>query len=137
PTWAETRFMAYDAIVHGATGIVYWGASYEDQDAEIWESLRRIAGELSDLSPALVAEERVKISAGKASPVTAIGRRVGGKLWIIAVNESDQPIDAALRGARGVTGLDRFAEGDVPVRVRKGRVLDSFDPWEVHVYREP
>ena len=25
PTWAESRFMAYDAIIHGANAILYWG----------------------------------------------------------------------------------------------------------------
>ncbi|MCI0492139.1 MAG: hypothetical protein L0Z07_04290, partial [Planctomycetes bacterium] len=28
PTWAESRFMAYDAIIHGANAILYWGTAY-------------------------------------------------------------------------------------------------------------
>jgi hypothetical protein len=136
PTWAETRFMAYDAILHGAAGIVYWGASYEDQESEIWQSLRRIAGELAQLSPALVAAERpaVKVDGG---PVIATARRADGKLWIMAVNESDAPAEATLGGIEGANRLERFAEDGAPLDVTQGALRDTFEPWGVHVYWEP
>ena len=137
PTWVETRFMAYDSILHGATGIIYWGAAYEDQDSDIWDSLRRIAGELSELEPALVAEERVDVTVEGDAPVAAMGRRVEGKLWVMAVNESDAPVEAALRCAGDATRLERFAEEAAPVTVEDGAIHDTFAPWGVHVYREP
>ena len=33
PTFDESRFMAYDAIVHGADGILYWGSSFLKSEA--------------------------------------------------------------------------------------------------------
>jgi hypothetical protein len=136
PTWAETRFMAYDAILHGAVGIIYWGASYEDQESDIWNSLRRIAGELAQLSPALVAQERpaVKVSEG---PVIATARRVDGKLWVMAVNESDAPTEATLSGLEGVTRLERFAEESAAPKVEQSSLRETFEGWGVHIYREP
>ena len=137
PTWEETRFMAYDAIVHGATGIIYWGASYEARDREIWQSLRRMAGELRDLTPALVAPEPVAVTAEPAgSPIVALGRRVDGRLWVIAVNESAAEVQATLPLPGTVGAVGRWAEeGEAPLR-QQGRLTDEFAAWGVHVYRE-
>jgi hypothetical protein len=135
PTWEETRFMAYDAILHGATGIVYWGASYEAQDSPIWDSLRRIARELADLSPALVATERVGVTVEGAPGVLAVGRRVDGKVWVIAANERGEAATASLR-VEGVRGpFERVAEA-TPLAATDGSVSDAFAPFAVHVYRE-
>ena len=46
PNWVETRFMAYDAVCHGANGIIYWGMAYTAVGDDIWDHLKRIAGEL-------------------------------------------------------------------------------------------
>ena len=138
PTWEETRFMAYDAIVHGATGIIYWGASYEDRDSDIWDSLRRMASELKELIPALVSPEVVNVEAESADgAVIAMGRRVEGKLWVLAVNERDTEVDATIQLPGPAESLERWREnGDGP-QVRGGDLIDSFGPYGVHVYREP
>ena len=132
PSWEETRFMAYDAIVHGATGIIYWGASYEKQQAPIWDHLRRMARELADLTPVLVSPERVQVKA--EAPVTAIARRVQGKVWVIAVNESANPVKGAAPGLPDRT-LRRVGE-EGAVEVKAGRLEDDFAGYGVHVYRE-
>jgi len=135
PTWAETRFMAYDAILHGATGIIYWGASYEDRDSDIWDSLRRMASELKDLTPALVSSDIVDVEAESPDgTVIAMGRRVGGKLWVLAVNERDAEVEAKLKLPDGAESLERWREdGDRP-SVRGSDLIDSFGPYSVHVY---
>ena len=133
PTWEETRFMAYDAILHGATGVIYWGASYEKQDAPIWDHLRRIARELADLTPALVSEERVKV--GAQAPVIAQARRANGKVWVIAVNESAEPVKAQLTGLPNGT-LQRVGE-EGTVEVVGGKLVEDSAGYGVHVYRVP
>jgi len=133
PTWEETRFMAYDAIVHGATGIIYWGASYEKQEAPIWDHLRHMARELADLTPVLVSAERVGAKA--EAPVTAMARRVDGKLWVIAVNETANPVKGAVSGLPNAT-LRKVGEQGA-VEVKAGRLEDDFAGYGVHVYREP
>jgi hypothetical protein len=138
PTWEETRFMAYDAILHGATGIIYWGARYEDQESDIWNSLRRMAGELAELVPVLVAEERVEVDVEPAdAPIIAEGRRVDGKLWIMAVNESPEPVTAQLSVPGGVPALELFAEEADAVTLQDGKLTAAFEPYGVHVYRQP
>ena len=135
PTWEETRFMAYDAILHGAVGIVYWGASYEAQDAPIWDSLRRVARELADLTPALVAAERVAVTVEGAPGVLALGRRVDGKVWVIAANERTAPATAQIHAAGAAGTFERVAES-AELRVDADVIQDAFAPYGVHVYRE-
>ena len=130
--------MAYDAILHGATGIIYWGATYEDRESDIWDSLRRMASELKELTPALVSPEVVNVEAESADgAVIAMGRHVGGKLWVLAVNERDTEVEAKLPLPGGAESLERWREdGDRPP-VRDGNLIDTFGPYGVHVYREP
>ena len=67
----------------------------------------------------------------------AIGRRVEGKLWVLAVNDRDAEVDAKLRLPVGAESLERWREeGDQP-SVRGRVLIDSFGPCGVHVYREP
>ena len=138
PTWEETRFMAYDSIVHGAVGIIYWGASYEKRDSDIWTSLRRIAGELRDLAPALTSTEWVDIPAeSEGNAVRATGRMVDGRLFVIAVNERDTAVEARMTLPDGVDALARVAEEGKGLAARDGAITDAFGPWAVHVYSSP
>jgi len=133
PTWDETRFMAYDAIVSGATGVIYWGASYEKRDTPIWSFLRRMASELRELTPMLVSSERVDIPA--TGGVLTMGRMVEGKIWVIAVNESSSPLAAELTLPEGTGPLARWKE-DGPGPAVDGTLLrDEFAPFGLHVYR--
>ncbi|OHB79623.1 MAG: hypothetical protein A2Z25_03485 [Planctomycetes bacterium RBG_16_55_9] len=56
PSFDESRFMAYDAIVHGARGILYWGSHYL-KSSEFRQSLYALTSELAALQPFLVAED--------------------------------------------------------------------------------
>ncbi|HVV02455.1 MAG TPA: hypothetical protein VHH88_13890, partial [Verrucomicrobiae bacterium] len=49
----EVRFMAYQALVHRATGILYF--SYWPRQQRTWQSLARLNGEIQQLIPWLVA----------------------------------------------------------------------------------
>ncbi|MFC1718716.1 hypothetical protein ACFL6S_34005, partial [Candidatus Poribacteria bacterium] len=55
PTYGETRFMAYNAIIHGAKGILYWGTYLMPQPSEHWSNLKKVSRELGDLSPVLAS----------------------------------------------------------------------------------
>ena len=49
PSYKESRFMAYNAIVHGASGILYWGSSYTPQPSPFMDNLNEVTKELADL----------------------------------------------------------------------------------------
>jgi len=56
PSFGQSRFMAYDAIAHGARGILYWGSSQID-DPQFRESLYALCSELSALEPFLIGRD--------------------------------------------------------------------------------
>ncbi len=54
PTFAQMRFMAFDAIVHGATGLAL--SMYRTPvDSAIWNDIAKLVGQLRDLHDVLAA----------------------------------------------------------------------------------
>ncbi len=100
PTYAETRFMAYDAIVHGAKGILYWGTHCVEKPSPFWTDLTRVVRELNQIQPILAAPaetlpvdivvEPTLHSADKT--IALLAKRVGNHLCLIVVNEFQAPL---------------------------------------------
>lgn len=116
PTFDETRFMAWDAIVHGARGIFYWGSQFVD-DRGFIPSIYAITAELSALEPFLISpspedvkhhpERYGEVAAGVKFPevrlieadlegktkhgVRMTIRGTGDDVLIVLVNEDDVP----------------------------------------------
>lgn len=100
PTKDESRFMAYDAIVRGARGILYWGTSQIEKDSTLWNDLLDLAKELSQLQPVLSAPDstlplHISIEPAWGSvdrSVVILPKEVDGKLWLLIVNEWREPL---------------------------------------------
>ena len=101
PNFSETRFMAYDSIVHGANALLYWGTHYIEKDSALWRDLMKIAKELRALEPGIVGErpKNTPISAADETYGSIDGQgprfmlRKAGQDWVmIAVNEHSQGI---------------------------------------------
>ena len=108
PSFAQSRFMAYDAIAHGARGILYWG-SQEIDDPNFRRSLYALTSELAAIGPLLVgtthAQARAELINDLFDPpgigVRVLLRRKGSEFLLILVNE-----DAHRHLGVDVTGLD-------------------------------
>ncbi len=143
PSFAESRFMAYDAIVHGARGILYWGSHYI-KSGEFRQSLYALTSELAALQPFLVANEylRTRVAVveleldSSTRGVRLSVRRVGQEWIVILVNEDDQ----SYLGVE-VTGLDELdgrtlelLYGSEKVTVNRGELITRIKPLEVKVF---
>jgi len=62
PSFAQSRYLAYDSIVHGAKGILYWGTNTID-DPDFRQSLYALTSELSHIGPYLMSPIRKQITA--------------------------------------------------------------------------
>ncbi|MBP9901842.1 MAG: hypothetical protein KBH45_10295 [Verrucomicrobia bacterium] len=154
PTWAESRFMAYDAIIHGANAILYWGTAYmkpmEDDGSAVtgrprlWRDLLRVARELRALEPALVAPP---LKAPKVSQAETYGsidgkgilcslRKVDDDIVLLVVNETADGLGFTLEGLpaklNGRTLYRLYSTEEHQVADR--RLADGIKPREVHVY---
>src|SRR5436305_9152707 len=125
PTLQQERFMAYQAIVNGARGLVFFGghltqiATPADAAAgwnwTFWTRvLRPLVEELGSaaLAPALVAPTAKLAVTASVAGVELVAREAGGFLNVIAVR----------RG--GTTSRVRFS--GLPQRIAGGRVLFEY-----------
>jgi hypothetical protein len=135
--------MAYDAIVHGARGVLYWGSHYL-KSSEFRQSLYALVSELSALQPFLVADEHpqaqiqlVALQRDLSARGVRISVRQAGKEWIvILVNEDNR----SYLGVE-VTGLDELngrtlelLYGSEKATVEWGEFITRIKPLEVKVF---
>src|SRR5205085_12572055 len=111
PTLADLRFMAYQAIVNGARGLVFFGghltAVMSPADAKagwnwtFWErALRPLVQELSSQSllPALSAPVVKPTVTSSSADVEIATRRAGSFLYVLAVRRGGGTTRVTLRG---------------------------------------
>lgn len=106
PNAAEVRFMAFQAIVHGATGLLWWGLHTTPPESGLWDSIAATTRELTTLAPALAApagKTNVEIEYHDTGHsldrgIEAIVKPApGGGSLLIAVNADKNPVEATLR----------------------------------------
>lgn len=109
PRKDESRFMAYDAIVHGARGILYWGTQYVEKDSQFWLELLDIARELKSLESVLTAPDSATKPAIGIGPtnrsldrtVSTLSKSLPEGDWHIVVNEFESPLAVTVGGLSG------------------------------------
>lgn len=145
PNLHEARFMAYDAIVHGANAILYWGTHYIEKDSRLWRDLMRVVRELRALEPAILGQcpQRTPIAVADETYGSIDGqgprlmlRKTQDQWVLLAVNEHSQGISftvsnlpAELEG-RTLYGL-YSDEGHI---VRQRTIHDGIRGFGVHIY---
>ena len=145
PDYGETRFMAYDAIVHGAQGIFYWGTHAIEKDSQLWRDILKVAKELRALEPGIVGEPPAAppqcawddsyASIGENGPPLML-RKTGEDWVLIAVNETYAGIGFT------VTGLPEALNGKTLYRlysdeshvIENGRLRDGIKSYDIHIY---
>ncbi len=154
PTWAESRFMAYDAIIHGANAILYWGTAnmkpVEDDGSpasgrpRLWHDLLRVARELRALEPALVApplKSPVVRQAETCGSIDGTGilctmRRVDDDFVVVVVNETVNRLSFSIENLPAkLNGRKLFRLYSSEARVVTGRCMtDGMKSKDVQVY---
>ena len=143
PAYGQMRFMVFDAVVHGATGIAF-GMWRTPVGGDIWRDITRLVGEIRGLHDALCAPpvmEDTEISHADIGftvwdGVRVLARRLRDTLYIFAVNTQFDPAEVTVRmkslpAASRATVVDEGRE----VAVVDGSMADRFEPYEAHVYR--
>ena len=141
--------MAYDAIVRGARGVLYWGTHYVEKDSPFWKDLMRLARELADHQPLLTALDApispqidgkalglVPLNAKAPIGVRALGKVMNGQVWWIVVNEFPASVSYALSGLDELEGLayTETATGR-SVAIKGGALGDAIPRYGVHILR--
>jgi hypothetical protein len=154
PTLKQERFMAYQAIIAGARGLVFFGGDItkvmnpEDTAAgwnwTFWRTvLKPVVKELSSdsVGPALVAPPSPLNIKANAPDVRLVARQAGGFLYVLAVRRS-----ATAHGPVRFTGLPqgiKFGQAMFEydgknfrsVVLNRGAFTDPFGPHDARAYR--
>lgn len=112
PTFEESRFMAYDAIVNGARGILYWGTAYIEKDSGFWTDLLTLVTELSAQQPVLSAPDAaldIEVTLAETwgsvdRGVRVLPKQVGEKVHLLVVNEWSDPLVYTFHGLESLEG---------------------------------
>lgn len=117
PTFEQSRFMAYDAIVHGANGILYWGTHYTEKPSRFWSELRSLVSELAALQDVLAALPcRGEDQARLISPTTGVAllhKQYNRRNFVMLVNETAADMIVKLSAPNIYSGrIRRLFEGE-------------------------
>lgn len=144
PSFAQSRFMAYDVIAHGASGIQYWGSAYTKSD-EFRQSLYALTSELAALQPFLTGAEYEEVyamaienpdSEKPTRGIVQLMRQYEDDWLLVLVNEDDQ-----WQMGVEVIGMDEL-EGktmhllyeDEDYTVRNREMMTRIPPYGVQVF---
>lgn len=142
PSEAQLRFMAWQSVVHGVNGIVWWGLSYTPSDAPLWKDLRTVVGELSRVRDALAAPAvklPIKLNYHDTGHsldrgIEWIAKPLGRDTLLIAVNADGNPVDVTFEG------LGRFKKmesrsGVTSFTWTKGSLRERFEPFGTRIWK--
>lgn len=144
PTYRELRLMAYDAVIHGANGILYWGTEYVPQPSGFWNDLTRVTRELSTMTPVFLSPS-VKIVAhidysevgfSMDNAIETLAKRYNGKIYLLTVNRSPYPARVTFSGLtdfEATKTLEVLYENR-SLRMDTGFFTDEFNGFDVHMY---
>ena len=133
PSFAESRFMAYDAIVSGADGILYWGTHTTPKPSRFWADLKTLVSELRAMAPVLETSPVVGEAAARVrgDVARASHRRLGGDHVLLVVNRSGASCSAevSVPGTAGAAWRPLF--GDPAPAVDGDRLRVELPAWGV------
>jgi hypothetical protein len=149
PTFHQSRYMAYAAIINGARGINYQGPALpmtlSARDKQLgwnwtyWQHvMRQLIEEIgthSPLYPALLAPD-AKLPIKVTGNVELCAREVGDELFILAAQREGETAQVTFTGLpAGEITADVLYEEPRTVSIANSQFTDWFAPNDVHVYR--
>lgn len=133
PDMQQTRFTAFDCIVNGAQSIAFWGMTYID-DPKFFDVLFDTTKRLSELSGVITLPDAPAgtVKADNAA-IKFLTKEKDGKVYIIAVNESDKDIEVKFSGKFNVSSVKVIFENR-EMKCADNSFSDKFKAYDVHIY---
>ena len=142
PDRRELRFMAYQSIVHGVNGLLFWGLAYTPAGAPLWPELKSVARELRAVDQELAARpaplplalEYHDTGHSLDRGIEWIAKPARGGVLLIAVNADRNPVDVTFSGLAGfrscTAGFDNRG-----ATLHLGSFRDQLAPFDARLYR--
>ena len=143
PAVDEYRFMAWIAIAHGATGLLWWGSAHEERPAPFLRDLMEVVSELKSVQPFLTAGDVPRVRAtpdeGQSPPVLGIRtvvRRRGDDTLLALINEDPYQHDVVIRGVdwAGPGDFNSLPEPSSDLAESSDGLFTRMEGHEVRIY---
>ena len=141
PSFAQQRFMAFQSVIKGANGIIYWGTDFTPQPSQAWTDLKRAVREVADLAGPLsqrnsalrVNVDYEEIGQSVDDGVQWMVKEYDGKLFLFTCNADKTECRATLSGFSGWTKANVIGENRT-IELKDGGFSDYWKRFDVHVY---
>jgi hypothetical protein len=131
PTHQQSRFMAWDSIVAGATGIAWF---QDERYSYLHPDIKPIVREFASLQDVLAGGKIVATEGVFAAPIQSLAYEWKGKTVLVALNPTDQSVQLA------PNWKPAFGGANDPLRVlwenRNSATTENFAPFDVHIYTD-
>lgn len=131
PTYHETRFMAYNAIMHGTMGIFYYGLRHLKWPNKMWPQLQNIGLEIRSLNDILVAPWNSELI--EKAGIEIRFKKIDGELYIFVANTINVTQKLMLSTDTETQKMFVLFENR-EVEVKNTFFTDIFEPYAVHIY---
>ncbi|MCL5105314.1 MAG: carbohydrate binding domain-containing protein [Armatimonadetes bacterium] len=143
PSFQQMMCLAYQGLIHGARGLVFFSLEYltsDDGDAQ-FAAVRQLGDELDRIKPIALgidAPTTLKLTVSDAR-ISVLSRMSGSNLYMLAVNPYNETVTAAFKlGSRVIASSVRVGPPGIvqkTIPVTNGAFTDSLEPYGVRVYK--
>ena len=129
------RFMCYDAITSGASGVMlYQCMAYKDEEGQIINpKVKPVSLDLSAMHDVLASPTIRKGAKPLDKRIKLITKKYGKDLYIIAVNTTGENVNSGIALPSSSKTWTVLFEGRT-VNATKKAFQESFGPWDVSIY---
>ncbi len=142
PTYEESRFMVFNAVVHGVNGIIFWGTNYTPQPSQFMDNLNKVTKELASMQNVLSSEavkKNIKITYHEMghsvdAGIEIILKKKDDKFYLITTNSDKNPVKVTFSGFSEFRKAEVLSENR-EVTLEDGKLTDIYKPFDVHIYQ--
>ena len=131
PTHHQSRFMAWDSIVAGATGIAWF---QDERYKYLHPDVKPIVREFAALQDVLAGGKSVPTEGVFVAPLQAIAYNLKGKTVLVAINPTDKTLTATPNWKSAFGASTRTPR--VLWENRNSTATESFASYDVHIYTD-
>ncbi|HRK36214.1 MAG TPA: hypothetical protein PLJ47_16580 [Candidatus Hydrogenedentes bacterium] len=141
PSFEQSRFMAWQSIIRGANGIIYWGSRYTPQPSDCWTGITRVTREIADLSPIIVARTPAiqpeityhELGRSVDDGIQWLVKSQGDSVYLFTCNADKNPCRATI-SIPGDWSTCLVLGENRSLSVSTASFTDDWAPFSVHLY---